>query len=265
MSNLYKELRRRKVLKNIGGYAAAGFIIIQVAEIVFPRLLLPPWTVTFVIALIILGFPIAIFLSWTYDLKRETGIDDKSVRGDVESDKVSRKMLLPLTGFLTIVGGAFWIWYSFGNVSSGSSLDLQMGIKKSIAVFSFENLTGQKDGDFACAGITEYVRSVLTKVGKLDVKDRRSSIDNNANDLDVDFSIQGTLSDFGGKRNLSISLVNAKSKTNLFNKQYPFNDEQNVTLTETIIQNILTELKIVPVGNDLTSSVHTYKNSGNFN
>ena len=47
--NLFQELKRRKVFKTVGVYAAAALIIIQVADIVFPRLLLPDWTVTFII------------------------------------------------------------------------------------------------------------------------------------------------------------------------------------------------------------------------
>ena len=54
--NLFQELKRRKVFKTVGVYAAASLIIIQVADIVFPRLLLPDWTVTFVIVLVIIGF-----------------------------------------------------------------------------------------------------------------------------------------------------------------------------------------------------------------
>ena len=73
--NLFQELKRRKVLTTLGVYGAAAFVIIQVAGVVFPALRFPDWTVAFVIILIILGFPITFFLSWTYDLKRET--DDK--------------------------------------------------------------------------------------------------------------------------------------------------------------------------------------------
>ena len=120
MLKLYKELKRRKVLKNLGVYGAGAFVIIQVADIVFERLLLPDWTVTFVIILALLGFPIALFLSWTYDLKREAETDDESASGGVGWDKGSRKILLPITGFLTIVGGAFWVLYSLGDISTGS-------------------------------------------------------------------------------------------------------------------------------------------------
>jgi len=35
--NLFQELKRRKVFKTVGVYAAASLIIIQVADIVFPR------------------------------------------------------------------------------------------------------------------------------------------------------------------------------------------------------------------------------------
>ena len=53
MLKLFKEFKRRKVLTTMGGYGAAAFIIIQVADIVEKRLLLPDWTVTFLIFLAI--------------------------------------------------------------------------------------------------------------------------------------------------------------------------------------------------------------------
>ena len=69
--NLFQELKRRKVFKTLGVYAAAALIIIQVADIVFPRFFLPDWTVTFVIVLVILGFPITFLLSWNYDITKD--------------------------------------------------------------------------------------------------------------------------------------------------------------------------------------------------
>ena len=206
MLKLLQELKRRKVLTTLGVYAGAAFIIIQVAEIVFPRILIPDWAVTFVIILVILGFPITFFLSWTYDLKREIKMDEKSGYGDEKSGygdeksgKKSRKVLLPLTGFLTIVGGAFWIWYSLGDVSVGSERDLQMGIKKSIAVLNFKNLSGEKGGDYYCSAISEYIRSALLKLGKLDVK-HLASENNVPNDLDLDNNNDGRIDEASRRR-----------------------------------------------------------------
>mgnify|MGYP001443028569 FL=1 len=66
--NLIKELKRRKVIKTLGVYAGIVFVFVQLAADVFPYLYLPDWTVTVVVILSILGFPITFFLSWTYDV-----------------------------------------------------------------------------------------------------------------------------------------------------------------------------------------------------
>ena len=57
---LFAELKRRKVFQVAAVYGAVGFAVLQAAELAFPRLGLPEWTVTFVLALTLLGFPIAI-------------------------------------------------------------------------------------------------------------------------------------------------------------------------------------------------------------
>ena len=107
MLKLFQELKRRKVLTTLGAYAAAAFVIVQVSDTVFPALRFPDWTVAFVIILIIPGFPIAFFLSWIYDLKRKAEVDDKLGTEDVPSVKTSNTLLLPVTGFLTLISGLF--------------------------------------------------------------------------------------------------------------------------------------------------------------
>jgi len=71
ISQFWQELKRRKVIKVIAMYAATAFIIMEAADIMLPRLGLPDWTVTLVIILPIIGFPIAIVLSWIFDLTNE--------------------------------------------------------------------------------------------------------------------------------------------------------------------------------------------------
>jgi tetratricopeptide (TPR) repeat protein len=68
LSQFWQELKRRKVFQVVAMYAASAFIILEVADIVLPRLGLPDWTVTFVIILLIIGFPIAVIFSWIFDI-----------------------------------------------------------------------------------------------------------------------------------------------------------------------------------------------------
>jgi eukaryotic-like serine/threonine-protein kinase len=76
--SLFAELKQRKVLRVAATYAVIAWLLIQVSATVGPALNLPEWTSTFVTVLLILGFPAAVVLAWTYDVVR-TG---KSVPGE---------------------------------------------------------------------------------------------------------------------------------------------------------------------------------------
>ncbi|MDH3546633.1 MAG: hypothetical protein OEN22_06015, partial [Gammaproteobacteria bacterium] len=49
-------------------YAVAMWLVCQIVEIVGPELGLPEWTLKFVIMLGLVGFPIALILSWLIDI-----------------------------------------------------------------------------------------------------------------------------------------------------------------------------------------------------
>jgi len=61
--SLFAELRRRNVFRVGGAYAVVAWLLIEMSDTIFPRLGLPEWTVTFVIALLFLGLPLALFLA----------------------------------------------------------------------------------------------------------------------------------------------------------------------------------------------------------
>ncbi len=68
---LLAELKRRHVFRVTVVYGATAFVVIEVADLIFPHLGLPEWTVTLVVALAFLGFPIALVLAWAFDLTPE--------------------------------------------------------------------------------------------------------------------------------------------------------------------------------------------------
>ena len=68
MQTLLHELKRRRVFRVAGIYGIVAWVIGQVADVVFPALQLPEWTITFVVALLILGFPVAMFFAWVFDI-----------------------------------------------------------------------------------------------------------------------------------------------------------------------------------------------------
>src|SRR6516162_8879288 len=81
--NFFAELKRRNVYKVAAAYAVVSWLIIQVATQVFPFFEIPNWAVRLVVLLLILGFPVALILSWAFELTPE-GIKRES---DLEPSK----------------------------------------------------------------------------------------------------------------------------------------------------------------------------------
>lgn len=67
-NDLIAELKRRRVFRVAGAYLVGAWIVLQVADTLFPALRFPPWTVTAVAVAVVLGFPIALVLGWIFDL-----------------------------------------------------------------------------------------------------------------------------------------------------------------------------------------------------
>jgi len=60
------ELKRRRVVRVAIGYAAAAFVILQAADIIFPALLIPDWGFRVLVIATLAGFPVAVILAWAF-------------------------------------------------------------------------------------------------------------------------------------------------------------------------------------------------------
>jgi len=68
ISRFYAELKRRHVIRVGVAYALVSWIIVQFISVVFPLLMLPAWTQTFVVLLLLIGLPIACVIAWAFEL-----------------------------------------------------------------------------------------------------------------------------------------------------------------------------------------------------
>jgi tetratricopeptide (TPR) repeat protein len=127
LQRFFDELKRRKVFRVAGVYAVVAFVVVQVADIVFPALHLPAWAVTLVVALALLGFPIALVLAWALEVtpdgvKRTDPAQGRAPETDT-GGRDSRRMAMGLvTGFFLAVAGlgAYgWITSDSGDSASG--------------------------------------------------------------------------------------------------------------------------------------------------
>ncbi|MGD9408332.1 MAG: hypothetical protein PVG05_09590, partial [Gammaproteobacteria bacterium] len=71
LKTFWSELRRRKVVKAAIVYVVVAWLLIQIAEVIFEPLKLPDWSLTLVIVLAALGFPLALVLAWAFEMSPE--------------------------------------------------------------------------------------------------------------------------------------------------------------------------------------------------
>lgn len=102
--SFFTELRKRRVFRVAGAYIIVAWLLVQVADIFFPALKLPDWSITLVAGLVILGFPIALLLAWAYQVTPE-GVVRTSQAGEGLTQPAGNKLNYLIVGLLVVVVG----------------------------------------------------------------------------------------------------------------------------------------------------------------
>lgn len=71
MQRFLQELRRRRVIRVSVVYATTAFVVLQLAEILVEPFGLGDWSLRLLALLLVLGFPLAVRLTWVYNLTDE--------------------------------------------------------------------------------------------------------------------------------------------------------------------------------------------------
>src|SRR5207244_4947317 len=224
--NFLGELKRRNVYKVAVAYAIVGWLLIQVATQVFPFLEIPNWVVRLVIAIVVIGFPIALVIAWAFEATPE-GIKRTE---DVDLAASARQPRKHAWIFVVIVGAAFSIGlffigrYTGRNTSSSSELPA-----KSIAVLPFDNLSRDPDNAYFAEGVQDEILTRLAKVADLKVISRTSTqrfksaptdLRDVAKQLDVTNILEGSVQKVNDQVRVNVQLINALSNAHLWAETY---------------------------------------------
>ena len=168
LSQFWSELKRRKVIKVVAMYAATAFIILEVVDIISPALLLPTWTVSLVIVLLAIGFPIAVILSWIFDVTPEgirktdsIGQESKPARRAVKASDVLIAVLF--VAVCVLLYPKIFSNDKFENIREEDG-------RISIAVMPFQNLTNDTLWNVWQVGIQNELIAKLSNSTELAVR-----------------------------------------------------------------------------------------------
>jgi len=180
---LLDNLRQRGVLETAIAYLVLGWLLIQVADIVFAQLLLPAWTGTFVTVLVITGFPVAILLSWFLEIR-----DGRAMLHEpTPRDALKRRFGRTYTSIVGALAVAAFGVYLFDRIvglpqapdvvatNTETGVGLPPILDNSIAVLPFLNLDGSEQTQIFANGLVDDVITSLSRVPGLLVASRGDS------------------------------------------------------------------------------------------
>ena len=110
MSDLFSELKRRKVFRVAAVYVVASWLLLQVADVLASILELPTWAGKLVFFVLVVGFVPALILAWAYDLTPD-GVSVTANRDGTAARGNRTPVVLAAMLLLFGLAAAAW-WYS---------------------------------------------------------------------------------------------------------------------------------------------------------
>ena len=240
MRRFFDELLRRRVMRVAAVYGVISWVIIEVSSTVLPPLHLPPWTVTLVIVLVALGFPLAVVMAWMFDLGPH-GVERTRARSDADDS---------VAGAVT---AAEAVSSAIAPRESPKPLPITEDNRRTIAVLPFVNMSGDPDNEYFSDGISEEILNLLTKLPQLKVASRTSSFYFKRKEIDIPMVaarlhvgtiLEGSVRRSGNRVRITAQLIEVETDSNLWSEAYDRDLENVFAIQDDIASSIVDALKV---------------------
>jgi TolB-like protein/tetratricopeptide (TPR) repeat protein len=245
--SLFAELKRRNVFRVAAAYAVVAWLLIQAADILLGNFGAPDWVFKSFLALLLLGFPLALFLSWAYELTPEGVIRAADVSAETSGSQAGKPidwLILAAMAVVIAVMVADRVWAPAapervdvtGQVSEaapqpGSATPAHRDTAEGvfIAVLPFDNYSPDPADAYFASGMTEEITSQLSRVSALRVVSRtavsralesRLSLSEIAAALGVGAVLEGSVRKSGDLVRITTQLVDAVSGRHLWSTDF---------------------------------------------
>ncbi|PYL61402.1 MAG: hypothetical protein DMF31_02315 [Verrucomicrobia bacterium] len=220
----FAELKRRNVYRAAMLYGMGAWLLAQIATQIFPFFNVPNSAVRFVIVSLILGFPIAMVLSWIYELTPEGLVRTEDVDPAMQR-QWGRKVDFVIIGVLLLVIAMLVYQRLPFRTQSGEAIP-----EKSIAVLPFANFSDEKANAFFADGIQDDILTSLAEIKELRVISRSSVIqfrDGTARNLreiaktlGVANILEGSVRREGDRVVVNVQLIDARNDRHIWANRY---------------------------------------------
>lgn len=234
--SIIAELKRRNVFRVAAAFLVAGWLLIEMSSVALEAFGAPGWVPKSVGILLALGFPVALFFAWAYEvtpegIKRESEVDrSKSI-----THETGRRLDLMTMALLVLAIALFLSESLWRSPPESTSTPAEPATatpderEVSLAVLPFTNMSTDAENEYFADGISEEILSLLADVRDLSVASRTSafaykgsnaSIPEIANALGVRYVLEGSVRKAGNQVRITAQLIDAVSDRHLWADTY---------------------------------------------
>lgn len=212
--SLFAELRKRKVVQAAAIYGAVAWGVTEIVVTVVEQLFLPQWVSTLAVIFFVVGFPVAMFLSWTFDVTAD-GIHRTAVSSRRGTASIALSMVLLLAGTTALFFLIKPALEETGQRDGSTAI-----AENSIAVLPFDNAGGDPNDAYLSAGLSDELRDQLSRVPELRIAARSSSVAAVERRMDakiaseslgVVYLVEGSMRRTGNRLRVSVQLIDGRT------------------------------------------------------
>ncbi|MCZ6559505.1 MAG: tetratricopeptide repeat protein, partial [Gammaproteobacteria bacterium] len=245
------ELKRRNVFRVGIAYVVTSWLLLQFADIVLENIAAPGWVMQVFMLALALGFPLALFFAWAFELTPEGLKKEKDVdRSQSITPQTGRRLDFMIIAAMALAL-AYFIWESRfssdedlvsekpaeiradlktseSQIDTGVSDDAKDN-RTSIAVLPFTHRSANQDDIYFTDGVHDDLLTQLSRIKAFKVISRTSVMeyrDTTKNlrqigvELGVSTILEGAVQRAGDRVRITVQLIDAESDEHLWAENY---------------------------------------------
>jgi len=274
--SFFNELKRRNVLRVAAAYIVAAWLLIQVAETMFPLFGFDDTPTRIVVIVLAILFIPALIIAWVFELtpeglKRDYEVDRSQSIAPQTGKKLDRIIMVVLAIALGYFAFDKFVLSDLRETSIAEAAREEGRSEalvafygdKSIAVLPFVNISSDEEQEYFSDGLSEELLNLLAKIPSLRViarmssfsyKDKDASIADVSQELNVDHLLSGSVRRAGDKVRVTAKLIRAHDSLHLWAETYERTLDDIFLIQDEIAAAVVAQLKVKLLGEVPTSS-----------
>ena len=276
--NLFNELKRRNVFRVGFAYAVVGWLVAQVADLALESFGAPDWVMKTLLFLVLIGFVLALFIAWAYEMtpegiKRAEDVDPNASITHQTGRKLDRMVIVVLLLAVSLLVfdryrdkpeptpstpetiNTEQVSEATPGATGLANLDDKTKVisdEPSVAVLPFVNMSSDPEQEYFSDGISEEVLNVLTRIPNLKVAARTSSFQFKGRNLDIEdigqqlqvnHLLEGSVRKSGNTLRITAQLVETDTGFHVWSETYDRKLEDVFAIQDEIAAAIAVQLR----------------------